>query len=145
MYTPITYSLGGKISKIFFIIVPLFYVSCCALKDSNKSAFVLKEATYQSWFVNDNEKGTDIVLKLEQVLTDISFDSLVFKGVKVPVTVEKNGNRIYIIKGTIRSDLSILKSESNTVNEPNQLIYILKNKRYCYLLKNINRKDMKYY
>jgi hypothetical protein len=131
--------------KTRYLVLIIFSVisSCSVLRNNNSSPFILKEVTYQSWVVNENEKGTDIVLKVVDVPEGISFDSLVFKGVRVPVTLQKESD-FYSIKGVIRSDLSHLKPEKTVVNKPDQLIYTYQGRKYYFKIQSITRKEMKY-
>lgn len=130
--------------QVFILFIIIFLFSCTPLRKNSIHEFTVKESSYQSWIVNENEKGTDIILLCTNVVKEVEFDSIIFRGIMIPVTTKvENGN--YIIKGSVRSGLSVLKPENTVINKPDQLIYSYKGNRYSYYLSKIKRKEMKYF
>lgn len=114
-------------------------VSCSSLfpQPSNKS-FKVKRSFYQSWIISDEEKGTDIIVELTGIKEGVTFDSLIFRGVKLKAYGTAKGKGVEL-KGIISSGKSRIKMRYDVVNLPDQLIYHYKGERKEYLLKNIRR------
>ena len=106
--------------------------------------FKIKKAFYQSWIIDENEKGTDIVLELTRIKKGVTFDSIIFRGIKVKafVTAHKKGVEI---KGIIPSGKSRIKLDYKVVNLPDQLIYHQNGEKKELLLKNIRREKTRVY
>jgi hypothetical protein len=105
--------------------------------------FNIQDAYYQSWVAHNNEKGTDIMIQLINVQNEIRFDSLVFRGIQIPVySWEKDG--IVTLKGILSTDADKLHIPKKIVKKPDQLIYHFQGKKYFLLLENIHRLNTKY-
>lgn len=127
---------------ILFITFSSFAVGS-QIQPGNNS-FKVKRSFYQSWIISENEKGTDIVLELTSIKKGVTFDSLIFRGIKVKafVTTLKKGVEI---KGIISSGKSRIKIDYEVVNLPDQLIYHLNGEKKELLLKNIRREKTRVY
>jgi len=114
------------------------------MKDHNKKLFIVKDAYYQSWMVSNQEKGTSICILVADVEKEVIFDSIIFRGIQMPVNFEiKDGTGT--IESNINFELSKLESKSKSSEKPNQLIYSYQGKQYSYRLESIRRENMKYY
>jgi hypothetical protein len=117
---------------------------CSFVKSSGEKYFEIKDAYYQSWVLNENEKGTDVFIEAIHVKEGIVFDSIIFRGQSLPVfSEEKNG--IVYLKSIINVGISKIQSESKATNLPDQLIYSYQGTKHNWILKNIRRGKMKYY
>lgn len=106
--------------------------------------FRINSAYYQSWVMSENERGTDIILRLKNVRKRIKFDSIVFRGVELPVftSAEKGG---IILKSILPTGQSRIRIGSHVTGGPDQLIYRIKGERKSYPLKNLERKETRNY
>jgi hypothetical protein len=141
--------LTGKIK--YFLLLALLIVysgtkACHPLSGMHPSdnSFNVKKARYQSWIIGENEKGTNIVLELTRVKKGVTFDSIIFRGIKLKafITTLKKGVEI---KGIIPSGKSRIKIDYEVVNLPDQLIYQRNGEKRKFLLKNIRRETTRVY
>jgi hypothetical protein len=114
------------------------------LKNKSSAPFILSDAFYYSWFAGENEYGTNVQIKLKDVEPGITFDSLIFRNLKVPVDVFHNKEEI-MLKSVLPGDLSRLRIKKERVEKSNRLLFLQKGERQVYLLDNIRREKMKYY
>jgi hypothetical protein len=131
--------------KIWFIllIVSFFVTNCSVVKNKNAKVFNVEDAYYQSWMYSTEEKGTDIMVYLSNVQDEVEFDSLIFRGVSLPVFVSEN-NMDVVLKSILNTGISKISVVKKPAGKPDQLIYYFKGSKYSYPLKNIRRKEMKY-
>jgi len=132
------------IIPVLFSSLCFFLMDCSSMRNHNSEPFNIKEAYYQSWVVSDDEKGTDIVLAMNNVKQGVEFDSIVFRGVRMRAFVTKN-NKDVNIKSILPSGSSRIKLDIKVVNLPDQLIYHYRGERKSYSLKEINGKMTKMY
>ncbi len=108
------------------------------------NSFKVKRSFYQSWIIGENEKGTDVVLELTGIKKEVTFDSLIFRGVKLKAFVTTLKKSVEI-KGIIPSGKSRIKIDYEVVNLPDQLIYHQNGVRKEFMLKTIRREKTKIY
>jgi hypothetical protein len=132
------------LTQSYLLILLFFIISCGVLNHRQIKHFIVKDAYYQSWILNENEKGTNIYLLLTDIEKGISFDSIIFRGLQMPVSIKTEGE-ITTLKSTINIDPAKLESEKKPTDRPDQLIYSLDGKIYTYKLETIRREKMKYY
>jgi hypothetical protein len=128
---------------ISFILI-LVLISCKSYQSVQTTPFTFNNAYYQSWMENQSNKGTNVTILLTNVDSGVSFDSLVFRGLKVPVT-SFNGIDTTIIRGTVPAQGSITPVKPQYSAGPNQLIFRTNGLRRTFILKNVDRKDMNYF
>jgi hypothetical protein len=133
------YTIFGSILTVVFL-----FSMCNIMKSSPGKLFKIKEAWYQPWMFNKKEKGTDIVLEMLNVKQGVVFDSIVFRGLKIQVFIEKKGD-ILQLKSTINADVSVLQFDKQKTNESDQLIYHYNGKRGTVALTSIKARETKYY
>lgn len=127
------------------LVIYIFFVSCCNLmKCSDGKLFNIKDAYYQSWVASEKEKGTNIFIKVANVKDGVVFDSLIFRGIKLPVFTEVQ-NEIMTLKAIVNIEISRISLESVVVNKPDQLLYRFQEAKHSYILKKIRREKMRYY
>jgi len=132
------------ISFIAILTIIQSFNSCRISKLNTNNDFEIIDSYYQSWQVNENEKGTNITIEVKNIKDGISFDSIVFQNFKVPITFE-NKNNIILLQAIVEKSISRFNTKSEPSTLPDQLIYRLNGIRYIILLTNISRKEMKYY
>ena len=130
-------------SLIFLSLISLSIIKTgCSVIKGGQPIFKVKNAFYQSWMKNENDKGTNLSIEMINVQQGIVFDSIVFRGNMLPVfsDIENNVTKLSaaLIVGIPRISL-----EKKIVNKPNQLLYQYNGKRYYYPV-NFQRKEMKY-
>lgn len=129
-------------SYLFFLFVILG--SCSILNNQHEKLFKVENAYYQSWMVNEQEKGTNIFIEVIAIKQGVIFDSIAFRGTLLPVSLEiKDG--VTILKGTLFNENKRIGSEQKYTEKADQLFYTYKENQYSLILKNIKRRDMKYY
>jgi hypothetical protein len=128
----------------YFFPILFFVFSCNILNNQQKKLFTVKDAYYQSWIVDEQNKGTTITIVLSEIDNSVNFDSLVFRGIQMPVDVEsKDGTSI--IKSTYSQHQNLFIEKSNNPTFGNDaLIYTYKGEKKYYKLESIRREDMKY-
>ena len=131
--------LKNPILIFTFLLIVLYLTDCKTINNVNNMPFSLKSAYYQSWVLNENERGTDIILMVKNVSQGIRFDSILFRGVKLPVFTSMEKGRI-ILKSVLPIGRSRLKTGSEVTGEPDQLIYRINNERKSLLLGTLERK-----
>lgn len=82
--------------------------SFTAVSQKEQKPFRMKEASYRSWMHNENIKGTDIIITLSGVRSDVEFVSVTFRGIEVPVAKTIRGRRV-ILKATITPGESLVE------------------------------------
>lgn len=112
-------------------------MSKSALQDFN-----IKDAYYQSWVIN--EKGIDIVIELKNVIPGLEFQSIIFRGLELPISIKKENNTTYL-KAAYTIGLSKLDYKKTPSSKENQLIYQIDKIKKTVLLKEIRRKKTKFY
>lgn len=127
-----------------YLLILLFIVfGCSILKNHKKKLFNVKDAYYQSWMVSEQEKGTNIYILITDIENEIVFDSIIFRGVQMPVRIEtKEGTTI--LKSTLHAETTRIENNNTPTSKPNQIIYRHKEVKHSYMLETIRREDMKY-
>jgi hypothetical protein len=128
-----------------FLLIRIILISgCSSLRNANDKFFTLKNAYYQSWMINNNDKGTNIYIELTDVKPGVEFDSVVFRGIKIPVFIDEKDS-ITKLKSILYRDLDIFFKNQKVSNLPDQLIYHYHNSKYSFKLDTIRRINMRYY
>lgn len=131
--------------KSLFFLLFLLMIYGCNIRNGNKIAyFQVKDAYYQSWVLSENEKGTNIILKLENVAKNLVFDSLIFRGVMLSVSISLENDQV-ILKSVLPVGISRIETKNKLVQKPDQLLYKYYGTRGFYLLKDIRREKGKYF
>lgn len=134
--------MTGK--SILFVLF-LFAIQCCVPdKAVTQNHLRVTNAWYQTWVANENEKGTKIFIDVHSVDPSVVFDSIIFRGQRLPANVTVSNNQVRVL-GIITHSKTGIKSEAVPVNQPDQLLYTYQGKRFSYPLKGIKRDKMKYY
>lgn len=133
-----------KKQRIRLILIVLFSTIAACVSEQRMMPFRMQETCYQSWVANAEESGTNLWIKVSHVKSDVVFDSVVFRGWQMPVCRADSG-RFILLQAMIPSEKMKQLHKLRRVNEPNQLQFIHKNERKNILLKNIRRKEMKYF
>jgi hypothetical protein len=126
------------------LMINAFFAGCSCLQCTDNKLFVIKDAYYQSWVVAENDHGTDIFVEITNINNGVTFDSIVFRGLRLPVVIEKKDSMV-ILKSIINTPLSKLFIKNEFVGKPDQLIYHYNGISHSQALKELRRKSMKYY
>lgn len=127
------------ITYILAIIIVLGAGSCVTLFDSEHNLFHVNDVYYQSWMLDDTEKGTDLHVELEEADADIEFTSVVFRGFEVDVNVSLKGSKT-ILKGTYNFGPSIIENYDYKLSGENDMIkFNYRGRKFSYPLKNVRR------
>jgi hypothetical protein len=132
-----------KLPAFCFIIFGLAIYSCCVVAKKEKTLFEVDDAYYQSWMVNENEKGTDISIVLSNVQPGVMFDSIVFRNNRLPVISSANGKTM-VLTSILNIGIERISMEKISVNQPDQLMYRNNGKKYSFEIKSFKRKETKY-
>lgn len=132
-----------NIKSHFFLLLFLIIHGCNTRNGANIAYFQVKDAFYQSWLLNENEKGTNIILTLEKVDKNVVFDSLIFRGVRLAVAISFENNQV-ILKSALSVGISRFETNKKLVQKPDQLLYKYFGSRGYYPLKDIRREKGKY-
>jgi hypothetical protein len=122
----------------------LIFSGCTVLKKRNSTPFVFSDAFYYSWFAGENEYGTNVQVTLKNVEHEVTFDSLIFRNLKVPVNASKNTEGT-VLESALPGEGGRLKIEAERVEKSNRIIFSHKGTRQVYLLGDIRREEMRYY
>jgi hypothetical protein len=133
-----------KLKCLLFSFQLILLYNCAALKNTDEKFFTFKESFYQSWLTNDNEKGTNIYVVVVDIKPGVVFDSMVFRGVKLPLSLEEKNGQTQL-KSVLHKDMSVFQNEKEITGLPDQLIFHYNNMKNFFLLTDIRRVDMKYY
>ena len=128
---------------LLFLIIVIIN-SCGAIYKSSLVGFTIKDAYYQSWAFNEKEKGTDVFIVLKNVKPGIEFNTIIFRGMELPISKTSQKGKT-TLKVSFRFGLSKLEQKKKTSNKENQLIYQMGKERRILILKEIRRKNTKYY
>lgn len=131
---------------IFLISILVLINAGCSIYRGNKSDhFKIIDTSYYSWFVNENERGTDIIIWLKNVKEGIHFDSVVFRGRKIPVYSQIKRKTVEL-KAVLPTATSALPDQSEPYLEfkSNLLIYNYMGEKYLIELPTLRREEMKY-
>jgi hypothetical protein len=134
-----------KIHSQSYLFMTLFFAfSCSILNNPQKKLFTVKDAYYQSWMISGQEKGTTVTIIVTEIDKDVNFDSIVFRGVQMPVNTEVKESTT-VLKSILNRDQSrLLEDKNTTTNKPDQLLYRYKEEKKSYILDSIRRENMKY-
>lgn len=121
-----------------------FLNSCATLYNTQHELFQIVDLYYQSWVVRDLEKGTNVIIKFRNLDKDIEFESLVFRGIEVDISVLNEGRKT-IVKGTINTGPSLIENYEYEVTGSGDMIkYKYMGREFSYPLKNIKRENTKF-
>jgi hypothetical protein len=127
------------------IMIRIFYISgCSSSKNTGEKYFTVKDMYYQSWMINNNEKGTDIIVELTGIKSGVGFDSIIFRGIKLPVFSEEKGDNT-VLKSILYNELDISLMKQEISELPDQLIYHYHKSKYYLKLDSIRRLNIRYY
>lgn len=129
---------------VFVSIFTWVFAGCCIFKTSNKSFFKVQDAFYQSWVKKETQKGTQITIILKDVKPNVQFDSIIFRGLQIPVSIENKENNV-VLTSVVLSLIPELNDGSVPVNKQDQLLFKVNGKRQFFILEKIRREKMKYY
>ncbi|MCG6186355.1 hypothetical protein K5G00_03050 [Maribellus maritimus] len=118
---------------------------CTPQKKAINVPFEISDASYFSWVVDEEERGTTIEIMLKNINTEVHFDSIVFRRVMMPVYISLNKKGVQSLTAILPAGESRISVPTQHVDKPDQLIFHFKGKRNVHLLNSINRKDMVYY
>lgn len=130
-----------------FIIIP-FLLSlatgmgnrgCSASSDSGSILFTFDDLTYQTWAVSEDERGTDVIIYLVDVDPEVSFLTMTFRGIEVPVSVERKDDKIILRARLITGETVLDNYEYKVTKEKDNLKYTYRSEEYRYPVKNIRR------
>lgn len=127
-----------------FLLLFLLLSSCKSLKTDVSVPFNLVDASYYSWIKSENERGTNIKLTLNKNDAETNFDFIVFRGIKLPVSVTNTDDQI-VVKAILLGGISRLPIEHKRTEESDRLLYTFKRKNGIFLLENIRRERIVYY
>ena len=113
--------------------------NCC-----KKDPFKIKKAYYQSWVMSQEEEGTDVILIITAIDKGITFDSIIFRGVKLEA-FKTLGKKELQLKSILPGGKSRIQIGFDVVNLPDQLIYRHNGERKIFYLNSILRKKTRYY
>lgn len=130
--------------SLFFPLLFLMIYGCNIRNGANIPYFQVKDAFYQSWVLSENEKGTNIILKMEKVDKNIVFDSLIFRGVMLKVSISFENDQV-ILKSVLPVGITRIETKNKLVQKPDQLLYKYFGTKGFYPLKNIRREKGKYF
>jgi hypothetical protein len=136
--------MNGKYIVFSLIIMGcIFNANCCVLKSQRVSMFKLKDAFYQPYVYRNQTKGTDVIIQLVNVQKEITFDSVIFRGIRLPVFILDKDDMI-TIKSILSFDNAKIAIEKKVVHKPDQLLYHYKGVKHIFELKNIRALTTKY-
>ncbi|MDZ7635789.1 MAG: hypothetical protein U5L72_15690 [Bacteroidales bacterium] len=113
------------------------------MKTRQTNPFTLTAASYYSWFVDETENGTQVLINLRDVRDGVMFDSLVFRTMKIPVVTETSGDSV-VVKAVLPGNQSVLESRALPDSGLSRLIYSWKGERRFYEIEEFTREDSKY-
>lgn len=131
------------VNKTVFAGLALVLFSCQALRHNKPAPFKVKDAIYYSWFVNENERGTNVELILTKLNGTIQFESIIFRNIKIPLATIINENSV-LLKGVLPGPESILPDRSELSTGPNRLVFIHNGDSSSVNIE-IRRVEMKYF
>lgn len=132
-----------RITIFYFLVNILMLCACSVVSKNGNSLFKIKDAYYQSWMVNENEKGTTIIVELSNVKSGVEFDSLVFRGNRLSVATNIDGDKL-ILTSILNVGIERLIVDKKPVNLPDQLIYRSNDKKYSNPIPFFKRKETRY-
>lgn len=118
--------------------------SCGSINKVRMRDFTIKDAYYQSWILNENEKGTDVFVVIRNVGSGIEFRSIIFRGRELPISITKEKGTI-VLRAGFTVGVSKLEQKTKVSNKEDQLIYQIGGVNKILILKEIRRKETKYY
>lgn len=117
--------------------------SCQALRQNNEAPFRVKDANYYSWFVNENERGTNVELTLANLKGTLQFEAVIFRNIKIPVATIISGDSV-MLKGVMSGPESVLADRSELSTGQDRLLYILNGDTASVNI-DFRRTEMKYF
>lgn len=131
--------------KIILLLILVFTITGCSTVFKNKhELFHINDIYYQSWMVQDTEKGTDVIIDIILLDDRVEFTSMVFRGIEVDVSIIPEGRRT-ILRGVINTGPSLLESYEYEVKKSDDVIrYTYQGREFSYPLVNIQRKSTRF-
>lgn len=123
------------------ICLTIIFVRCSS---ERKLPFRVKESSYQTWFIDAEEHGTRLWIKVKRPDPGVEFDSVVFRGFQMPVALSEHKNYL-LLRADIPSEKMMHLHPIYVTEKPDQLQYRYMGKKGNVLLTNIERKEMTYY
>ena len=119
------------------------FFSCQAIRHNNEAPFRVKDALYYSWFVNEKERGTNVVITLSNLKGTLQFEAVVFRNMKIPVATIISSDSV-ILKGVLTGPESVLEDRSELSTGQDRLLYILDGDTASVNM-DFRRTEMKYF
>jgi len=131
--------------KVFLLLILVFTITGCVSVSKNMhEIFHVNDIYYQSWMVQDTEKGTDIIIDLIVLDDNVEFKTLVFRGIEVDVSEYQEGRRT-ILKGVINTGPSLIESYEYETNKTDDMVnYSYNGRDFSYPLVNIQRRSTRF-
>jgi len=129
--------------KTIFIFLILIN-GCKCLSKSELRDFTIKDSYYQSWYLNENEKGVEIIILLKNIKPNIHFQSLVFRGIELAIRIKKENDSV-VLRANYTLGLSKLKQKFKINKGENRIIYKLNDVEKTFILKNLSKRKTNYY
>jgi len=111
-------------NKLLIAAFAMAMFSCQALRQNNEAPFRVKDAHYYSWFVNENERGTNVELTLANLKGTLQFEAIIFRNMKIPVATIINRDSV-MLKGVLSGPESVLTDRSEVSTGQDRLLYII--------------------
>ena len=121
----------------------LAFFSCQALRHNNEAPFRVKDALYNSWFVDEKERGTNVEITLSNLKGTLQFEAVVFRNMKIPLATVISNDSV-ILKGVMTGPESVLEDRSELSTGHDRLLYILDGDTASVSI-DFRRTEMKYF
>ena len=134
-----------NLNVLLFVTFVLWNLSCISQKRTTNVPFEVSNASYFSWAVHEQEKGTTVEVELKNIAPGVEFDSIIFRNVMLPVRLSENKKGKHTLSAILPAGNSRLPVQTRYVARPDQLIFHFEGERRTEPLTQITRKDMIYY
>lgn len=131
--------------KYIFLLIALWGLllyGCNAVKIKSDLPFKFVSAEYGTNIAGEAEIWTNIEMKLTQLHSGVTFDSVVFKNTCIPVSQTDQGDTTFL-KATLIDRSNKLHVENKSTGKPDQLEYTYHSKKYGYVIKDFKRRPMR--
>jgi len=112
----------NRANKIIIAVFALALFSCQALRHNNPAPFKVMDALYYSWFVTENERGTNVELTLTNLRGTLQFEAIVFRNMKIPLVTIISEDSV-VLKGVLPGPESILPDRTELSTGPDRLLF----------------------
>lgn len=130
--------------KRIALLILLLLFSCKTLQQNISMPFKIKDPIYYSWFVNENERGTNIELTITDLKGKIQFQAIIFRSMKIPLSAIMKEDTV-LLKGSLVGPESVLSDLSEPASGMNRLLFTSNGKPSSVNIENIRRIETKYY